>query len=564
MSNTGENAFLGKECKHVCYASANDGSRSDLLLVKEYIHEAGKEPVPQVTLVADYKRNFWVTKEGYQKHPDKKEWEEEKRLNKFTTTQVNLTREISKALNKQKLDGNSLRMLARNQYLYGCDVTTPVLMKQQYMSKWPNCISPNSVAVLDIETDVVRGTEEIICISITFRDRAILVYTKEFVAGITNVVEGTHSLFEHYLGEHKAARNIKLEVMVVDTPALAVIECINRAHQWMPDFIAIWNINFDLPKIIQCLERERYDLGEVFSHPSVPNKFRQARFIEGAAQKVTASGKSMPLHPADRWHTMECMASFYFIDAMCVYKKIRVAKGNEPSYSLDAILHKHLGIRKLKFVEADAYSGLKWHQFMQANYKIEYGVYNLFDCISVELLDEKTKDLSSTMSVLCGFSEYHRFPSQPRRTVDDLHFLCQEDGLIIATTSDKMEDELDKYVVEMTNWIVTLPAHQVVDNGLALIKEFPNIHTSIRAHVADLDVSGAYPNTEDFMNISKETTYRELCRIKGVNDLAIRRAGINMTAAITNAVEISCDLFGLPTFDTLLEAFETEQGADNN
>ena len=103
-----------------------------------------------------------------------------------------------------------------------------------------------------------------------------------------------------------------------------------------------------------------------------------------------------------------------------------------------------------------------------------------------------------------------------------------------------------------------------MDNGLALIKEFPNIHTSIRAHVADLDVSGAYPNTEDFMNISKETTYRELCRIKGVNDLAIRRAGINMTAAITNAVEISCDLFGLPTFDTLLEAFETEQGANNN
>lgn len=39
-------------------------------------------------------------------------------------------------------------------------------------------------------------------------------------------------------------------------------------------------------------------------------------------------------------------------------------------------------------------------------------------------------------------------PSQPRRTADDLHFLCQEDGLIIATTSDKMEDELDKYVVE--------------------------------------------------------------------------------------------------------------------
>ena len=183
------------------------------------------------------------------------------------------------------------------------------------------------------------------------------------------------------------------------------------------------------------------------------------------------------------------MAGFYFIDAMCAYKKIRAAKGNEASYSLDYILNKHLGIRKLKFKEADHLSGLKWHQFMQKNYRIEYGIYNLFDCISVELLDEKTKDLRNTVSVLCGFSEFHKYPSQPRRTVDDLHFLCLQNNLVIATTSDQMEDKLDEYVLGLRDWIVTLASHQVVDNGLNVIREFPNIKTFIRAHVADLVVS---------------------------------------------------------------------------
>lgn len=551
----------GRECKFAMYTEANDGSKDDLLLVKEYVHVEGGEPIPRVTFLENYKRNFWITKEGYRKHPHKKEWEEIKRLDKYTTNQARMTREIAKALNKQRLDGHSLRQLSRSQYLYGADVTTPVLIKEAYMRKFPSSVSPNAVSVLDIETDVNKGTEEIISISLTFRNRAILVYTKDFVGDLPLAIEQTFEKFKEYLGDYAEARKINLEVVIADTPALAVIEVIKRAHEWSPDFVAIWNINFDLPKIIKALEKENYDIGEVFSHPSVPNRYRNARYIEGNAQKKTASGKITPMHPADRWHIMECMAGFYFIDAMCAYKKIRAAKGNEASYSLDYILNKHLGIRKLKFKEADHLTGLKWHQFMQKNYRIEYGIYNLFDCISVELLDEKTKDLRNTVSVLCGFSEFHKYPSQPRRTVDDLHFLCLQNNLVIATTSDQMEDKLDEYVLGLRDWIVTLASHQVVDNGLSVIREFPNIKTFIRAHVADLDVAGAYPNTEDFMNISNETTYRELCRIKGVPEDVQRKAGINMTAANTNAVEISCNLFGLPSFNDLLEAFESDCGS---
>lgn len=478
------NEIKGYECKHVNYVKAVDGSNDDLLVIKEQIHYPDGTTKPNVRFIENFKRDFWITKEGFRTHIDKLEWEEVNRLQKFSSTQAGLTRSVARALGNPGLKG-SLRTLARNPYLYGTDISTPVLAKRKYLDNFPECRSFNQVAVLDIETDVNEGTGDPISISLTFKDRAFIVATKQFIQTVPNPVEKTQELFERYLGKYKKERNIQLEAMVVDGPAEAIIETFKRAHEWMPDFIAIWNINYDLPIIISTLEKYGVDPAEVFSHPALPPKYRYAKYLEGASGRLTASGKYMPLHPADRWHTMDCPASFYFIDAMCVYKRVRIAQGNEASYSLDYILGKDLELGKLSFTETDNLTGLEWHRTMQKHYKIEYLVYNLFDCIGVELLDERNKDLASTISVLCSHSEYSRFPSQPRLTVDDLHFYCLENGLVAASTSDQMEDDNDEHVLEMTDWIVTLATHLVDDNGLKVINEMPDVSTNLRAHVLD-------------------------------------------------------------------------------
>ena len=73
-----------------------------------------------------------------------------------------------------------------------------------------------------------------------------------------------------------------------------------------------------------------------------------------------------------------------------------------------------------------------------------------------------------------------------------------------------------------------------------------------------LDVSASYPNGGSVFNISRETTHRELCKIEGVSEYKRRMCGINLSGGQTNAVEIACDLFKLPTLDTLLESFKKE------
>lgn len=74
-----------------------------------------------------------------------------------------------------------------------------------------------------------------------------------------------------------------------------------------------------------------------------------------------------------------------------------------------------------------------------------------------------------------------------------------------------------------------------------------------------LDIVSTYPNVQTILNISKETTVRELCRIKGKSEYAQRMAGINLTGGHVNAVEIACSILDAPTFDTLLEDFMNQK-----
>lgn len=553
--------IVGVECKHVQYVAGPydpyGGPRDDLACVKEIVHLKDGSRVPRMRNLINFERPFWITREGFRNHEEKKEWEKVDKLQKFTSTQAELQNSIKRAL-RMMSPARGLRQLGRSPYLYGSDITSTAIIKRSYMDKYPDAKSENSVAVLDLETDVVRKTEEPIYGAITFKGKAIIVATKWFVEEFDDFEKEMKDYFYKRIPDVAEERNIKLEVKVVDTPLQLIEMLISKAHEWMPDFLAIWNMNFDIPKIIETIEKYGGNIHDIFSDPSVPKKFRRVWYKEGPSKKITQSGKESALHWADRWHTLYAPASFYVIDQAGVFKKLRMANGMEPSYALDAILQKYTDVRKLKNEKADKMSGLEWHVYMQQHEKLEYGVYNLFDCISCEILDEQPKvgDLRQSISIQCGHSDYDKFPSGPRRTVDDLHYTCLEQGLVIASTPPELKTEFDESTVAITEWIVTLPAHLIEDNGLQNIEELPDLKTLIHVAVYDLDVSAAYPNGEDVLNASKGTTISERVKIKGSSESTQRAAGINLTAGEINANEIMCSICKAPSFEMLLEDFE--------
>jgi hypothetical protein len=564
------NKPIGYECRFATYCGTPEGEDVDLHVIKQIAHYPDGRTEPQIHTVKNYRMPFWVTKKAYRNHEQKKEWEDIDKVERYMTTRANQNQSIARALGTPYMADKDYRKIARSPFLYGSDILSTAVIKKSYLDKFPQLKTPYSVAVFDTEKDVVHGTNEVIMASLTMGKRVFTAVQRSYLDGVADAEDRSRELFNKYLrkqdGKDKDGndividliekRGLEWELLIVDREIDVVLECFKRAHQWKPDFVAIWNIDFDIPFIVGAIERAGMRPKDVFSDPAVPPQYRFFKYKQGPKKKKMASGKEMPIKPADQWHTVYTPASFYFIDAMCVYRKLRVAKGELPSYALDYVLEKEGCIRKLKFAEADGLVKLDWHIFMQTNYKLEYIIYNVVDCISMEELDEKTTDLRFAMPLACGCSDFETFKSQPRRTADALHYFALQNQKVFGSTSDEMASELDTKTLGPDGWIVTLPAHLVAHNGLKCIEEDPNLRTNIRVHVADLDVSASYPNGGSVFNISKQTTFRELCKIEGVSEIQQRMQGINLSSGHVNAVEICCGLFSMPDMPTMLGAFQ--------
>lgn len=561
--------IIGVEVKNVSYSTCRSSSKKDLLTVKEIYHLKNGDQVPNINLIYDFKRPIFITKPNHRIHNDKKEHEQRDKLDVYYCTQAELPMKIQQYLGNQFPNPNlRLADVCKNPYVYFGDLHPITMIKDKYKKQYPELPrSLNKLAVLDIETNVLGGPEEPILCSITMGKRKIIGITKAYRDRLIEDPEiCIPAAFKKYLSDIQIdgkPRNLveerggDFEILVRDTAGQMLADVIRPVHDWMPDFLVCWNVNFDIKKILEQFKKENIYPEDVFCDPKIPFDYRNVYYREAKTIRVTNS-KSISQHPADLWHVLDCQAGFYVIDAMVTFKKIRVAEGNEASYGLDYILNKHLGTGKLKFDGADGLTGLKWHQKMQRDHPLEYIIYNIYDTISVELLDEKTGDICSAFSILAELSPFDKFNSLPRRLVDSFTFYCLEKGLIAGTAGTYVENDIDSRIISMKDWIVTLPAHMVEENGINCISEWTELKTMFRNQVGDDDIAQAYPTGGVITNASKETTALEVLEIEGVSEEHRRQCGINMTGGYTNTLEIAEQFFKLPNVFELERHLEAD------
>lgn len=447
-----------RECKHAVYVKSQEqGDYDDLLVVKELIHLKDGRRLPTLRFIENYKRPFWITAPNHRNHKDKKEWEDLSKVQRFTATQRNLTQQITRVLGYGNPRDHLLK-LARNQYIYGAEIETPALIKHQYKTKWPDRFTPNVVAVMDAETDVVHGDgKSPILFAITCKNRVYVAVLRSWVGTTIDFMDKVHAKARELIGEEIDTRQLDIVLEYWDTPGQCCKAMLDRCHEWQPDLVAFWNMEFDMDVLVNTLQNENYDLADVFSDPRVPFKYRYFHYKKADPVKIKEDGTPMNKAWYDMWHWITCPASFIFVDAGSVYRQIRLAKGKEPSMSLEAILRKNLGQGKLynDIPGITAKTGsLDWHVQMQQYAKPEYTVYNIVDCVRLEMMDEITRDLSTQISMLSGPSSYKIFTSNPKKTSDKLHFFCLEKrNRVLATRSDQMQDALDEFVIDKNDWI---------------------------------------------------------------------------------------------------------------
>lgn len=473
----GKDAIVSRECKHATYSTHRDGQTSDMLTIKEYVTLKDGRRLPTLRFAKDYKRPYWVTKPHFRDHPDKIEFEEMSRLDMFRSTQIELRRDICFRLGHGN-PSNPLKQLARSPYLYGLDPGSEVFMKQGYMERWPDSFLPNRVTVIDCETNVFKEGFQPILWSEVSDDEIVLYYDRSWCIAHSNyedaVREEYYNILDQWVGMIKKKLTnkntgvypsflddiYKLPLRFVESDsAFGITEaCVNNLHYTQPDIVTGWNLFFDAKVIHDTCVYAGRDPTDVMSDPRVPYEYRGILLKEGQSVKRTSSGREMRLDPQERWNVVLNTASWKMQDAMQAYWQLRKAKGKESGgYSLEAILHRQLGCGKLSYDVEDSQvppGTLHWHMDMQKNHKVRYGVYNIIDSLGVWVLDKKNNDLSSQISSLSGPCDYSRFNSQPTiNAIDMLFSVMKKRNMIICSTSDQMEDELDSRVVGKDGWM---------------------------------------------------------------------------------------------------------------
>ena len=544
--------------------------REDCHYVKEQVHYSDGAVKPRAFLVKGYLRPIWCTKVAARDHTDKKEFESVDRLLRRECTESDLDKTVAGMLEQPYL-AKRPDDIKNSPYVYGYDQTSTSLIKLKSLKKNDFIQTPYTVSVFDIETDI--ETREILIAGVAFDNRMRVCVLQRLVSRWSNVPQLVEEAVGRYLPAYKG--KLQLEVTIHDDEVALLKAVFKTANEWAPDFLAVWNIGFDIPRVLERLKEQGVNPVDVLCDQRIPRNYRLCRYKEGITKKKTASGKVKPISPSLQWHHLFCTSTWHAIDAMCVYRQIRMAKQEEPSYALDTILHKVLGSRKLSFVEADHLSGAKWHTFMQENYPIEYIVYNIYDCLGVLELDAKTKDLAQSLPAGAGMTDFARFNSNPKKIVDALFLFGLEQGRIVGTAAkparekedddevdvpdvdDEMGDEegdegdsgaKSHYTsLDLKGWIQLLPQNLLVPEGLMILEDYPHVNTNVRGMVYDVDATSAYPTCTMVANVSKETCVNELISIEGVSEETFREQNLSMCLGGVNTLEYFERMFGLPS-----------------
>jgi hypothetical protein len=541
--------------------------REDTHYIKEQVYYKDGTSESNTFLQNEWTRPIWVTKKAFQNHKDKKEFELRENTHEQRCTQSDLNRVLAGMLESPHL-AKQPNALKNSPYVYGFDQTSTSLLKLKNLLQNDFVQAPYTVATFDTETDI--DTREILLASVAFKDKVHICVLKKYLKGAEGHLERFKVALAKYLPEY--VDKLTVNVTIHDDEVSMLKAVFRTANEWAPDFLAIWNINFDIPRVLERLKALEVNPTDVLCDQSVPRKYRLCRYKEGITKKVTSSGKLKPINPSLQWHKLFCTARFYVIDAMCVYRQIRIAKQEEPSYSLDSILNKVLNKRKLTFVEADRYKKEKWHRFMQATYPIEYMVYHLYDCLSMLELDAVTKDLSGSLPAGAGMTDFDRFNSNPKKIVDALFLFGLERGKVVGTVPQisKVEEDEDLEAVDdellegeedefesqdrykglgLKGWIQMLPQNLLMNEGLKCFEDFPDLITNVRGMTWDVDATAAYPTCTMVANVSKATCVNEVIRIDGVTVETFKEQNLSLCMGGANSLEYFHVMYNLPQLD---------------
>lgn len=487
--------------------------------------------------INDPKRTIYVTKPKYRTHRYKKESEVLEKLDAYTVRDSEVIPKLKEIFDIPQKKYMSLRAICNSPYIYNADIPIEVLIRDKYNKNQKHSVVPITIGALDIET-CVDGTEVINAITFIAETHVYTAVHEDFMwrtdetgkrvrAKVSDIYRYANAAIKPYLDKY----HFELDVQVCKSEMGIINWIFSKIHEEDMDFILIWNMGFDIPRIISRIAYNSKDPADVFSHPSVPEDLRICKFVEDTRDVA---------HFIERWHWVFTTCNSQFIDAEALYGRNRKSKPKEAYYTLEYISNKEVGAGKLKFNEDS-------HAEMQAKRFVEYAVYNMVDSMLIMMMEWKNHD-TKQMLWLTGSSRYCDYSKQTNMLRDIYYRFLLERGRAFATTGESVTTEYSHYFIRRGGTV--LNATMVRDMGINAILERPDYESGVVVFASDLDFKAYYPSTGSMYGLSKETKLATVVAIDGNEDKDYIEAIMGGVAnPEANAVWIGHEYFGLPNYE---------------
>ena len=428
---TPENTIVAKQFIHSCHLKGK-GSFGSAVVVKEKVKYSDGSVKPNLVVYENPQRNFYITQKKYQHfYKYKPEFELLSRLDKYTCADHELPQRIAAIFNLQSAHGYVERSaLFKSPYIFGADIGIEALIKMRYMDLYPDSLMEPTVGFLDIETSIDTG--QIILISYTYEN---IVHTAVLESFLFEEKEGNRVAVKKddlikFVKENLASRTKDLDLFydieILDSEIKVIAWIMKKVHESEMDFISIWNMNFDIPKILESIKRNKYNAVDFFASPKLARNQRYVRYYED--QRPVQ-------HFTLKWHWLYSTCGSQFVDSMGLYSQCRKTAGFLPKYDLNSILDDQVGLTKLPLTSGS-------HVIMQRHHFKEYVAYNIFDVVGLRLLEDKNKDFL-TMSVLVGPTPVSKFSAQTYRSTNAMYHNLIGKGMVLSSCSG--DDDFIKF-----------------------------------------------------------------------------------------------------------------------
>ena len=531
---------------HSCHHRSDDPN-CNAVVVKEQIckhNDDGTETwEPYLRVIKDPTRSFYITKTQYRDHTYKKEFEDINKLEEFKCKDSELRERLANALGCGYRRYVGLRDLCSSPYVYGADIDTETLIKQAYLKIQPEGKSAKiTVGAFDIETEVYgEGRINVITFihereiyTVALKESCKIYSASDNILDIDVNVRPRQATYEECLsvvnsiiGEELTKNKFTLHLELVGSELELLQTIFKHIHECKTDIVGIWNILFDIPKILERLNVLGVDPREIFCPPNLPKRYCVCEFKEDINPNAE--------HMVDKWHWFSCTGYTQFIDSMCLYGRLRKVDGKDISYSLDYISNKELGQGKLHLGE------ITNHRWSQTYDFLRYIAYNINDVLIMQLMEFKNHDIDS----LIGLSDCSLLKNFSKQTVmvrDGDYVYAKENGHIPASAGVSMYTEWDSEMPKAGGTV--LPPEKAVGTR-ACVMQGTSGRTQVSLFVNDLDESSMYPSALRLANISKETYYGSVLNINGYDKIHIELLGqvtISPEAYCVQAYKLFLDL----------------------